>query len=176
MTSIRDLRKNYQRGELDEHASAQDPLRQFQVWLREAIDAKLPEPNAMTLATVGPDGRPSTRVVLVKQADERGLVWYTNYNSRKGRDLAANPFAALQFHWVEMERVAKVRPLRSAINKALAPYEAAFWTWGGYVSLAFICFLWGLGLDERLHRMKHPRNEDRGRRGSAPSGGARSRR
>ena len=64
----------------------------------------------------------------------------------------------------------------SAINKALAPYEAAFWTWGGYVSLAFICFLWGLGLDERLHRMKHPRNEDRGRRGSAPSGGARSRR
>ena len=64
----------------------------------------------------------------------------------------------------------------SAINKALAPYEAAFWTWGGYASLAFIGFLWGLGLDERLHRMEHPRSTDRGRRGSAPSGGARSRR
>jgi pyridoxamine 5'-phosphate oxidase len=108
MTRISDLRKNYERGELDEGRVEEDPLRQFQAWLREAIDAKLSEPNAMTLATVGPDGRPSTRVVLIKQVDERGVVWYTNYNSRKGRDLAVNPFAALQFHWVELERVVRI--------------------------------------------------------------------
>jgi pyridoxamine 5'-phosphate oxidase len=120
MTSISDLRKNYQRGELDEQAAAQDPLRQFHAWLREAIDAKVPEPNAMTLATVGADGRPSTRVVLVKQADERGVVWYTNYNSRKGRDLAANPFAALQFHWVELERVVRIEGAVSRLEGAEA--------------------------------------------------------
>jgi pyridoxamine 5'-phosphate oxidase len=62
----------------------------------------------MTLATVGPDGRPSTRIVLIKGCDERGLVWYTNYASRKGRELAAQPFAALQFHWVELERVVRI--------------------------------------------------------------------
>jgi pyridoxamine 5'-phosphate oxidase len=84
------------------------PMRQFELWLQEAIEAKLPEPTAMTLATVGADGRPSTRVVLLKGCDERGLVWYTSYASRKGRELAANPHAALQFHWTELERVVRV--------------------------------------------------------------------
>ena len=102
------LRKSYERAELAEGASHADPLRQFERWLGEALAAALPEPNAMTLATVGDDGRPSTRVVLIKGYDERGIVWYTNYNSRKGRDLAATPFAALQFHWVELERVVRV--------------------------------------------------------------------
>ena len=105
---IASLRKSYERAELDESASHSKPLQQFDAWLREAIAAKLPEPNAMTLATVGVDGRPSTRVVLIKGYDERGIVWYTNYGSRKGRELAANPQAALQFHWVELERVVRI--------------------------------------------------------------------
>ncbi len=102
------LRKAYERAELDEAASHRDPLQQFERWLHEAIDAALPEPNAMTLATVGADGRPSTRVVLIKGYDERGIVWYTNYQSRKARDLAVHPVAALQFHWVELERVVRI--------------------------------------------------------------------
>jgi pyridoxamine 5'-phosphate oxidase len=106
--ALADLRKSYERDELDEASSAEDPLRQFQVWLEQAIKAELPEPNAMTLATVGADGRPSTRVVLIKGVDERGLVWYTNHESRKGRELAHNPHAALQFHWVELERVVRI--------------------------------------------------------------------
>jgi len=105
---IADLRKSYERAELGEDASHADPLRQFDQWLTEAISAQLPEPNAMTLATVGSDLRPSTRVVLIKGYDERGIVWYTNYESRKGRELAGNPFAALQFHWVELERVVRI--------------------------------------------------------------------
>ena len=108
MSTLADLRKSYERGELDEQASEADPLRQFQGWLQQALDAQLPEPNAMTLATVGADGRPSTRVVLIKGCDERGLAWYTNYQSRKGRELAGLPFAALQFHWVELERVVRI--------------------------------------------------------------------
>lgn len=103
-----DLRKSYERGELDEAVAEGDPLRQFARWLEEALGAGVPEPNAMTLATVGPEGRPSTRVVLIKGYDERGLVWYTNHNSRKGRELGAHPFAALQFHWVELERVVRI--------------------------------------------------------------------
>ena len=108
MTSIADLRKSYERAELDEAASQADPLRQFESWLQQALDGQLPEPNAMTLATVGADGRPSTRVVLIKGCDERGIVWYTNYGSRKSLELQANPFAALQFHWVELERVVRI--------------------------------------------------------------------
>ena len=106
--SIASLRKSYERAELDESASHALPIKQFEQWLQEAIQAAVPEPNAMTLATVGPDGRPSSRVVLIKGYDERGLAWYTNYHSRKGRELAGNPFAALQFHWVELERVVRI--------------------------------------------------------------------
>ena len=105
---IASLRKSYERDELDERNSAADPLLQFQRWFDQALNAQLPEPNAMTLATVGQDHRPSTRVVLIKGFDEHGLVWYTNYESRKGRELAQRPFAALQFHWVELERVVRV--------------------------------------------------------------------
>jgi pyridoxamine 5'-phosphate oxidase len=108
MTDLAALRKNYERAELDERASAADPLQQFELWLRQALEAQLPEPNAMTVATVGENGRPSTRVVLIKGYDARGVVWFTNYESRKGRELAANPYAALQFHWVELERVVRI--------------------------------------------------------------------
>ena len=106
--TLSDLRKDYDRGEFDETMAAEVPLDQFRQWLNEAMAAKVPEPNAMTLATVGADGRPSTRVVLIKGFDARGLVWYTNYQSRKGRELAGNPHAALQFHWVELERVVRI--------------------------------------------------------------------
>ncbi len=112
------LRKSYERDELDEAHAAADPLRQFQAWLEAAIAAQLPEPSAMTLATVGADGRPSTRIVLLKGCDERGLTWYTNYNSRKGRELAAHPQAALQFHWVELERVVRIEGRVQRIDDA----------------------------------------------------------
>ncbi len=108
MTSIADLRKSYERAELSEDASHADPLQQFSQWLDEAIKASVPEPNDMTLATVGSNLRPSTRVVLIKGVDARGIVWYTNYDSRKGLELAGNPYAALQFHWVELERVVRI--------------------------------------------------------------------
>ena len=102
------LRKSYERDALDEQASEHDPLAQFDRWMKQALEGQLPEPNAMTLATVGPDGRPSTRIVLIKGYDARGIVWYTNYDSRKGRELAHRPQAALQFHWVELERVVRI--------------------------------------------------------------------
>ncbi|MCB2042809.1 MAG: pyridoxamine 5'-phosphate oxidase, partial [Rhodoferax sp.] len=108
MTNIADLRKSYERAELSEDASHADPLQQFAQWLQEAIAAQVPEPNAMTLATVDYQLRPSTRVVLIKGYDARGIVWYTNYDSRKGQDLAGNPYAALQFHWVELERTVRI--------------------------------------------------------------------
>jgi pyridoxamine 5'-phosphate oxidase len=106
--AIAALRTSYERAELDEAGAPADPMVLFEQWLAEAIAAQVPEPNAMTLATVGADQRPSTRVVLIKGLDERGIVWYTNYDSRKGRELAGNPFAALQFHWVELERVVRI--------------------------------------------------------------------
>jgi pyridoxamine 5'-phosphate oxidase len=116
MKSIAELRKSYERAELDESASDPDPLQQFDKWLKEAISGEVPEPNAMTLATVAGDLRPSTRVVLIKGYDARGIVWYTNYESRKGRELAGNPFAALQFHWVELERVVRIEGVVEKIS------------------------------------------------------------
>ena len=106
--NIADLRKSYEKAELSEDASNADPIKQFDRWLNEAIQSEVPEPNAMTLATVASNMRPSTRVVLIKGYDELGIVWYTNYESRKGKELAGNPFAALQFHWVELERVVRI--------------------------------------------------------------------
>lgn len=106
--TIAQLRKSYGRAELNEASTPANPLELFAQWLQEAINAQLPEPNAMTLATVSSAMRPSTRVVLIKGFDARGIVWYTNYQSRKAQELAANPFAALQFHWVELERVVRI--------------------------------------------------------------------
>lgn len=108
MKDLAKLRKSYERGALDEADAASLPLQQLERWLHEALTAQLPEPTAMTLATVGESGRPSTRVVLLKGCDARGLVFYTNYRSRKARELAINPQAALQFHWVELERVVRI--------------------------------------------------------------------
>ena len=115
-THIADLRKSYERAELSEDASHADPLKQFDQWLTEAIAAEVPEPNTMTVATVASNLRPSTRVVLIKGYDERGIVWFTNYDSRKGQELAGNPYAALQFHWVELERVVRIEGLVEKIS------------------------------------------------------------
>jgi len=102
------MRKSYEQADLDESHVVPEPVAQFHRWFDEAVRAKALEPNAMTVATATPDGRPATRVVLLKGADEHGLVWFTNYNSRKGRELAANPHAAIQFFWPELERVVRV--------------------------------------------------------------------
>jgi pyridoxamine 5'-phosphate oxidase len=118
MTHLADLRKSYERAELNEAASHAEPLKQFEQWLNEAISAEVPEPNAMTLATVASDLRPSTRVVLIKGFDERGIVWYTNFDSRKGQELAGNPYAALQFHWVELERVVRIEGIVEKVSDA----------------------------------------------------------
>jgi pyridoxamine 5'-phosphate oxidase len=133
---LAELRKTYERAELSEDASFGDPLQQFDKWLSEAISAEIPEPNAMTLATVAGDLRPSTRVVLIKGYDERGVVWYTNYDSRKGQELAGNPYAALQFHWVELERVVRIEgrvektaPEESDAYFATRPLDSRIGAW-----------------------------------------------
>ncbi len=102
------LRKSYELGEFEEDSAADAPLVQFENWLAEAIQREVNEPNAMTLATVDANGRPACRPVLIKGCDERGVVWFTNYQSRKGQALEVNPFAALQFFWPELERVVRI--------------------------------------------------------------------
>ncbi len=116
MENIADLRKNYGLATLDEADVCPDPIEQFRIWFGQALDAKLPEPNAMTLATVNSAGRPSARIVLIKHFDEQGLTWFTNYQSRKGCDLLHHPVAALQFHWVELERVVRVEGSVHKVN------------------------------------------------------------
>jgi pyridoxamine 5'-phosphate oxidase len=108
LSSLSDLRKEYIRAGLDESDADPDPIEQFRKWFDEALAADLHEPNAMTLATATPDGKPSARVVLLKGFDARGFVFYTNYEGRKGRELAENPRAALVFYWGELERQVRV--------------------------------------------------------------------
>src|SRR6201996_5221660 len=125
--------------------------------MAEAFTAKVPEPNAMTLATVGADGRPSTRIVLIKGCDARGIVWFTNYDSRKGHELAVHPVAALQFHWVELERVVRIegsvervddaesdayfasRPLDSRIGAWASPQSEVIASRGVVVPAGGVC-------------------------------------
>ena len=118
------LRTEYMRAALDEHALDADPLAQFVRWFDEALAAGVPEANAMTLATVGPEGRPSARIVLLKGVDARGLAFFTNYDSRKGRELARDARVALLFFWPELER--QVRIEGSAGRVAAAESDAYF--------------------------------------------------
>ncbi|HTQ31580.1 MAG TPA: pyridoxamine 5'-phosphate oxidase [Opitutaceae bacterium] len=99
-----ELRHDYNLAGLSEKDLARDPFRQFEKWFQEAEAAKIPEPNAMTVATAGRDGRPAARTMLLKGLDGRGFVFYTNFDSRKGRELEANPRAALLFPWIALER------------------------------------------------------------------------
>jgi pyridoxamine 5'-phosphate oxidase len=106
--SIADLRKDYKLASLDEADAARDSIVQFEKWLNDAIKAELPEPTAMTLATVSGENRPAARIVLLKAVDARGFAFFTNYDSHKGQELAATPYAALVFHWVELERQVRI--------------------------------------------------------------------
>ncbi|MEO8040344.1 MAG: pyridoxamine 5'-phosphate oxidase [Betaproteobacteria bacterium] len=121
--SIANLRKEYLRERFDEADAAADPIDQFRRWFDEALQAELPEPNAMTLATVDAAGAPSARIVLIKNFDARGFVFFTNYESRKGRELAANPRACLLFHWVELERQVRIE---GAVTKIAAADSDAY--------------------------------------------------
>lgn len=106
--NIASLRRDYMGESLNETDVDADPFAQFQRWFDEALRAELPMANAMTLATAGADGAPSARIVLLKGIDHDGFVFYTNYLSRKGRELAANPRAALLFHWTDLEREVRI--------------------------------------------------------------------
>jgi pyridoxamine 5'-phosphate oxidase len=114
--SVADLRKEYIRGGLRETDVASEPIEQFRKWFEEALAAGLHEPNAMTLATASSGGRPSARVVLLKGFDERGFVFYTNYEGRKGRELEENPHCALVFYWGELERQVRVEGRASRVS------------------------------------------------------------
>jgi pyridoxamine 5'-phosphate oxidase len=142
MIDIAHLRKDYLQASLDIADVDPDPIVQFGRWMRQALDAQLPEPTAMTVATVDAAGQPSARILLLKEFDASGFSFFTNYASRKGQDLAVNPRAALLFHWVELERQVRiegtvtrlpadqsdayyrVRPLGSRIGAWASPQSA----------------------------------------------------
>ncbi len=118
--SIANLRQSYERASLGENEVASDPLVQFDDWFRQALAAGVPEANSMTLATVGISGRPGARIVLLKdysfESEPRGLVWFTNYESRKGQDLAVHPHASLLFFWPVQERQIRIEGIVSRVS------------------------------------------------------------
>jgi len=118
LVSIADIRKDYQRHALSEADVASDPIVQFTRWFDEAVNADVVEPNAMCLATATPDAYPSARIVLLKGVDERGFVFYTDYRSRKGRELADNPCASLCFFWAELERQVRINGAVQRVGRA----------------------------------------------------------
>ena len=120
MPDLPDLRQSYERGQLDRDALPANPLDLFDAWFADAQAAGIAEPNAMTLATATPDGRPSARIVLLKGADARGFAFYTNHDSRKGRELDAHPFAALVFWWGPLERQVRVEGRVERVDAAEA--------------------------------------------------------
>ncbi|MCQ8896982.1 pyridoxamine 5'-phosphate oxidase [Limnobacter humi] len=117
-TAIADLRKDYTMATLDEADALPNPFDLFARWFDEALKAELPEPNAMTLATVNAQGRPAARIVLIKGVDARGFTFFTNYASRKGQELDANPHAALLFHWTELERQVRIEGRVEKVSEA----------------------------------------------------------
>jgi len=138
---IADLRRNYTRAGLTETDADANPFIQFQTWFDQALSAELPDPNAMTLATATPEGKPSARIVLLKGFDEEGFVFYSNYNSQKGQQLAATPWAALVFWWAELERqvridgyVEKVSPEESEAYFASRPFDSQLGAWASQQS------------------------------------------
>ncbi len=119
-TTLADLRRDYLLASLDESVVEATPLGQFDKWFKEALNAQLPEPNAMTLATCDAQARPSARVVLIKSYDERGFVFFTHYDSHKGQDLSANNRAALLFFWPELERQVRIQGRVEKVSAALS--------------------------------------------------------
>ena len=139
--SIADLRREYARARLDERDVDPDPLDQFRKWFDDAERAELPEPTAMTLATATPDGIPSARIVLLKGADARGFTFFTDYRSRKGQELAANPHAALVFHWGELERQVRITGTVTRLSREQSeayfrtrPRDSRLGAWGSHQS------------------------------------------
>jgi pyridoxamine 5'-phosphate oxidase len=118
--SIADLRREYTRAGLRRADLDADPIAQFSKWFQQALDSQLPEPNAMTLATADQRGRPSARIVLLKYVDTRGFTFFTNYESRKGRELAENPNAALAIHWHELERQVCIAGTVAKVSRAIS--------------------------------------------------------
>lgn len=116
--SVADIRSEYRRAELHESEAHADPLTQFRTWFEEALRAQVLEPNAMCLATATPDAYPSARIVLMKGVDERGLVFFTDYRSRKGQELADNPHASVCFFWPELERQVRVVGAVQRVSRA----------------------------------------------------------
>ncbi|MFT3880082.1 MAG: pyridoxamine 5'-phosphate oxidase [Gemmatales bacterium] len=116
MTDLTQLRKEYSQAGLTEADLHADPIEQFRGWFQQALAASLPEPYAMTLATVSPDGQPSARIVLLRQVDQKGFQFYTNYRSHKGTDLSSNNQAALLFYWAELERQVRVEGVISKVE------------------------------------------------------------
>ena len=108
MESIAELRKNYTHGQLSEQDVPQEPIGLFHLWFEQAVKAQCPEPNAMALATANQAGIPSVRIVLLKAADQGSFTFFTNYDSQKGKELAAQPHASLLFHWHELERQVRI--------------------------------------------------------------------
>ncbi|OYY13570.1 MAG: pyridoxamine 5'-phosphate oxidase [Polynucleobacter sp. 24-46-87] len=118
MDSIAQLRKNYTFGQLSETEVPPNPLSLFQLWFDQAVKAECPEPNSMTLATADAAGNPSARIVLLKGADSAGFTFFTNYESQKGKELAARPHAALLFHWHELERQVRIKGVVERVSPA----------------------------------------------------------
>lgn len=114
---LENLREEYKTTSLSETESKADPIKQFELWFNEAIEAKVPESNAMTLSTATTDGRPSARVVLLKGVHENGFVFYTNYLSRKGKEITKNPIGALTFFWPAMERQIRIEGTIEKVSK-----------------------------------------------------------
>ena len=121
---LADLRNDYSRETLDEGDVDRDPVHQFALWIEQAVKAQVPEPTAMSLATIDERKRPAGRIVLLKGFDERGLVFFTNYESRKGSELAVNPVAALTFFWKELERQVRIE---GSVEKVSGEESSAYY-------------------------------------------------
>ncbi len=117
MNDLASLRNEYSKAALDAKSVSQDPISQFTKWFEEAITAKIPEPNAMNLATVNENGRPASRIVLLKGIENYKFVFYTNYQSRKGKELDQNPACSLTFFWPELERQVRIEGVASRIDE-----------------------------------------------------------
>lgn len=117
MKDLSKLREEYLKGELLENNINKDPFQQFGLWIQEAIDSHVSEPNAMSVATSTPDGKPSIRVVLLKELNQQGFVFFTNYDSRKGAEIAANPNAAIVFDWHQIERQVRIEGVITKISE-----------------------------------------------------------
>jgi pyridoxamine 5'-phosphate oxidase len=133
---IQDLRKNYKLKSLDQKDVLENPYEQFSLWFEETLNSQLPEPNAMILATATKDGKPSVRALLLKGFDENGFVFYTNYESRKGKEIALNNCASILFFWPELERqirlegiVEKISPEESKRYFDTRPYKSRIGAW-----------------------------------------------